>query len=74
MATNPNPEFISEVMERDFGTAVLITNAKSDRYMKKTNVSHDVKENLHPVEDETLTEKFCGGKNGWDNFIERWHQ
>lgn len=73
MANSPNPDFISEVMERDFGTAVLITNAKSDRYMKKTNTSHEIKENLHPV-DETENElytRWCGGSGGFDVLVER---
>lgn len=70
MANTPNPEFISEIMERDFGTTVLITNAKSDRYLKKPNTTHEVKENLHTPE----VEAWCGGSNGWDNFVERWHK
>lgn len=73
MAINPNPDFISEVMERDFGTRVLITNAKSDRYMKKTNSSNQIKENLHPV-NETENElygRWCGGSGGFDVIVER---
>ncbi|AEC53242.1 hypothetical cyanophage protein [Synechococcus phage S-CRM01] len=74
MANTPNPEFISEVMERDFGTAVLITNAKSDRYLKKVHSSHEIKENLHPVEntDEIdIYSKWCGGQGGFDVLVER---
>lgn len=73
MATNPNPDFISEVMQRDFGTAVLITNAKSDRYMKKVNSSHEIKENLHPVdvEENEIYARWCGGPGGFDVLVER---
>ena len=35
MANNPNPEFIQEIMEEDFGTRVLITNPAADRYLEE---------------------------------------
>jgi len=35
MANNPNPEFIQEIMEEDFGTRVLITDPKSDVYLEQ---------------------------------------
>ena len=35
MANNPNPEFIQEIMEEDFGTRVLITDPKSDIYLEQ---------------------------------------
>ena len=25
-------------------------------------------------QDLETAEKWCGGKDGWDNFVERWHQ
>lgn len=33
MSNNPNPDFIQEIMEKDYGTRVLITNPASDRYL-----------------------------------------
>ena len=35
MANNPNPDFIQEIMERDFGTRVLITDPAADRYLEE---------------------------------------
>ena len=35
MANSPNPEFIQEIMERDYGTRVLITDPKSDTYLEQ---------------------------------------
>ena len=35
MANNPNPEFIQEIMENDFGTRVLITDPKADIYLEQ---------------------------------------
>ncbi len=36
MANNPNPEFIQEIMEEDFGTRVLITDPKADTYLEQS--------------------------------------
>ena len=35
MSNNPNPDFIQEIMEEDFGTRVLITNPASERYLEE---------------------------------------
>ena len=35
MANNPNPEFIQEIMENDYGTRVLITDPKADIYLEQ---------------------------------------
>ena len=35
MANNPNPDFIQEIMENDFGTRVLITDPAADRYLEE---------------------------------------
>ncbi len=35
MANNPNPEFIQEIMEKDYGTRVLITDPKADIYLEQ---------------------------------------
>ncbi len=34
MATNHVPDHVPSLMERDFGTVVLITDPKSDRYLR----------------------------------------
>ena len=63
MANNPNPEFLEETMFAEFGTKVLITNPKSDLYLKKAS------ENKTPQK----YSQWCGGENGWDDYTERWH-
>ena len=35
MSNSPNPDFIQEIMENDFGTRVLITDPASDRYLEE---------------------------------------
>ena len=35
MSNNPRPDFVQEIMERDFGTRVLITDPASDRYLEE---------------------------------------
>ena len=37
MANSPNPDYVPELMKKDFGTVVLITNPKSDYYLKSAN-------------------------------------
>lgn len=54
-------EVLSEVMYDDFGTRVLITDPASEKYLKQAREKK-----------EETSEKFCGGRSGWDNFIERW--
>lgn len=66
MANSPNPDFISEIMEQDFGTRVLITNVASDRYMKKPNK----KVNENQV-DPDIYSRWCGGQGGFDLLVER---
>ena len=39
MSNNPNPDFIQEIMEEDFGTRVLITNPESDRYLEQYKIN-----------------------------------
>ena len=63
MAQNPIPDNIPSMMENDFGTKVLITDPKSDNYLKKVN--------KNPPKDRYS--RWCGGKNGFDDFVERWH-
>lgn len=54
----------TEMMEEQHGTRVLITDPAADRYLEKAE-----KEN--PNQDKFT--KFCGGKDGWSDFTERWH-
>ena len=35
MANNPHPDFIQEIMEKDHGTRVLITDPAADRYLEE---------------------------------------
>jgi hypothetical protein len=64
MAIKPNPDKVPSMMQEDFGTKVLITDLAADRYLAKA-----AKEN--PTQ-KKFTE-FCGKKNGWDDYTERWH-
>lgn len=34
MAINPNPDYVPSMMKSDFGTEILITNPKADKYLK----------------------------------------
>ena len=63
MATQPNPEFLQETMFADHGTKVLITDPKSDLFLKKAS------EKKAPQK----YSQWCGGENGWDDYTERWH-
>lgn len=67
MANSPNPEFVSEIMENDFGTRVLITNVESDKYLKEG------KKKNYIVPDDRYSRP-CGGAGGFDDFVERWHE
>ena len=35
MANNPNPDFIQEIMFKDHGTKVLITDPAADRFLEE---------------------------------------
>lgn len=62
MANSPNPDYVSDVMIQEHGTTVLITNPKSDYYLNRA----------HESESKRKFSKWCGGKNGWDDYTERW--
>ncbi len=34
MAISPNPDYVPSIMKKQFGTEVLITNPKADRYLQ----------------------------------------
>ena len=60
MAISPNPEIVPEIMRREFGTTVLITNPASDRILEKSN-RHGNERYSRP----------CGGAGGFDDYCER---
>jgi hypothetical protein len=66
MAINPNPDHVSSMMMQNFGTKYLITNPKSDYYL---NLARK-KINEPPLDRYSRP---CGGKNGFDDYVERWH-
>jgi len=48
-------------MQEDFGTKVLITDRSAEVYLEKSEKEKD------------QYSRWCGGKGGWDNYLERWH-
>lgn len=66
MAKNPNPDRVSSIMQEDFGTVCLITDIQADKYLKK----------LRQHTNEPPNDRYsrpCGGKGGFDDYVERWH-
>jgi hypothetical protein len=63
MATQPVDRH-EKLMARDFGTRCLITDLAADRYLEKAAKNNP---------DQKKFTEFCGGKNGWNDFTERWH-
>lgn len=61
MAQNPNPDRDSDFMMKNWGTNRLITDYGSLK-IKKTN---------DPPKDRYS--RPCGGKEGFDDYVERWH-
>ena len=68
MANSPNPDFISEIMENDHGTKVLITNTQSDQYLNRKKVKKEVNEETI---DPDVYSRWCGGEGGFDLLVER---
>ena len=67
MALSPT-DYNSKSMEEDFGTTCLITNPKADRYL-----SSGVKKEKPSIPDDCYS-RWCGGKGGFDLFVERIHE
>ena len=63
MATSPIDKD-SDYMQEQFGTRVLITDVAADRYLEKAKKEDP---------DQKKFTKFCGGKDGWNDYTERWH-
>ncbi|UNH61328.1 hypothetical protein SSZBM1_211 [Synechococcus phage S-SZBM1] len=61
MANNPIPDNVTDMMKNDFGTVVLITDPRSDKYLNKTK--------QNPPSDRLS--RWCGGKYGFDDYVER---
>jgi hypothetical protein len=53
----------AELMQQEFGTRVLITDRSADKYLEKAA--------KHGTERYA---KWCGGKEGFDDYVERWHE
>ena len=53
----------------------LITETDSDRYLDVAAKRRRAKkkEELYPIPEDRLSRP-CGGKNGFDDFVERWHE
>ena len=53
----------------------LITEVESEKYLNMASRRRKIKENeeLYPIPDDRL-ERPCGGANGFDDFVERWHE
>ncbi len=62
MANNPVPDNVPNLMKRDFGTVVLITDPRADYFLNQT------RKNAPPSDRLSRT---CGGKNGFDDYVER---
>jgi hypothetical protein len=67
MANHPNPDTNPSMMQEDFGTRVLITSPIADQYLKKAR-----KDKYKETPDDRYSRP-CGGKGGFDDFVERWH-
>jgi hypothetical protein len=63
MANKPIPDSVPSMMQKDFGTSVLITDPRSDALMKKARMKK------YKVPENRL-DKWCGGKDGFDDYVE----
>ena len=64
MANHPIPDNVPSIMQQQFGTTVLITDPAADRYLSK-------RRNAPPKDRYSRP---CGGRGGFDDFVERWHE
>lgn len=51
-----------QYMKQMWGTTRLITDYNSTQFVKPNDPPHD------------RMSKHCGGKNGFDDYVERWHE
>jgi len=61
MANNPIPDQSRDFIESGM---TLITDPRSDVYLRRVN------KNSPP---ENRNSRWCGGKGGFDDYVERWH-
>jgi hypothetical protein len=67
MANHPNPDTVPSMMQHDFGTKVLITSPQADKYLMMA------RKKKYGCPPEDRYSRWCGGKNGFDDFSERLH-
>lgn len=67
MANHPNPDTVPSMMQRDFGTNVLITSPAADKYLRQAQ------KRKYDTPPEDRYSRWCGGKHGFDDFAERLH-
>ena len=58
---------VPAMMQEDFGTVVLVTSPIADKYLQKAKVKQ------YSVPEDRYSRP-CGGKGGFDDFVERWHE
>jgi|SaaInlV_120m_DNA_3_1039746.scaffolds.fasta_scaffold26592_1 hypothetical protein len=47
MANSPNPDYVPSIMKEQFGTEILITNPKADRYLQSARKSIMREDDFH---------------------------
>lgn len=71
MINNKNPEFVSEYMDEQHGTRVLITNCQSDVYLERARKLKESKKVNSESVDSDIYSRWCGGQDGFDVLVER---
>ena len=61
MATTHVPDHDYDYMKQNFGTCVLISDPASEKYLKMTK----------KVPPNNRMTRWCGGKDGFDDFVQR---
>ena len=65
MAINPT-DYDPDYMRGQFGTKCLITSTSADKYLDQARKKSTVPEDSYS--------RWCGGKNGFDLYVERVHE
>jgi hypothetical protein len=66
MAIHPT-DYNQEIMRAEHGTVVLATSPIADKYLRKA------REKQYNVPEDRYSRP-CGGPDGFDDFVERWHE
>lgn len=66
MAKSP-VDTVPAMMQEDFGTVVLATSPIADKYLQKA------KPKQYSIPEDRYSRP-CGGRGGFDDFVERWHE